>query len=109
MYIASLQELKTFAECADTLPLLGSFLHHLATCFGGFSSYCDLYHSDHPSLLTPSSLGSTGECGGEEERMECGEEEEEEGEEDTPPNLMSHLHLMLTGVDVRGCSAECII
>ena len=46
----------------------------------------------------PSSLGHTSEGGDEEEKMECeGEEEEGEGGEDThPPNLMSHLHIMLT-------------
>ena len=71
----------------------------MATSLGGFSSYCDFYHTDHPSLM-PASLGHTSDEGGGEERMECGEEGEEgeEGGADTPPpNLMNCLHLMLTG------------
>ncbi|CAI8050482.1 Anaphase-promoting complex subunit 1 [Geodia barretti] len=90
------EELKVYSECKDSLPLLARFLHHVATCLG-FPSYCDLYPADHPSLM-PSSLGHTSEGGDEEEKMECeGEEEEGEGREDThPPNLMSHLHIMLT-------------
>jgi anaphase-promoting complex subunit 1 len=90
------EELKVYSECKDSLPLLARFLHHVATCLG-FPSYCDLYHADHPSLM-PSSLGHTSEGGDEEEKMECeGEEEEGGGGEDThPPNLMSHLHIMLT-------------
>jgi hypothetical protein len=90
------EELKVYSESEHLLPLMARFLHHVATCLG-FPSYCDLYHADHPSLI-PSSLGHTSEGGDEEEKMECEDDEVEGGGEDThPPNLMSHLHLMLTG------------
>jgi hypothetical protein len=88
------EELKLYASEVGSLPHLASLLHHVATCLG-FSGYCDYYHADHPSLI-PSSLTSEG--GDEEEMMECEDDEVEGGGEDThPPNLMSHLHLMLTG------------
>ena len=47
----------------------------------------------------PSSLGHTDE----EEKMDC-EGEEGGGGEDTPPNLMSQLHLMLTGAGEKVCA-----
>ena len=99
-YLILTQELKVYSECSGSLSILACFLHHMATSLGGFSSYCDLYHTDHPSLI-PGSLGHTSGEGGEVERMECGEEEGEEGVADTPPpNLMNHLHQMLTGQEV---------
>lgn len=94
------QELKVYSESYNSLPLLACFLNHVATSLGDLSSYCDLYHTDHPHLI-PGSLGHTSDEGGEVEEMECGEEEEEEeGADKPPPNLMSHLHLMLNGKEV---------
>lgn len=90
------QELKLYTSEVGSLTLLTSLLYHVATCLG-FPSYCDLYHTHYPCLI-PSSMAHTSDDGRGEEKMECDEEEGEGGGEDTSPlNLMSHLHLMLAG------------
>ena len=56
------------------------------------TSYCDNYHTDHPSLAPRSPVPPDVGGAGGEELMECAE-----GGVDMPPHLMSHLSLLLSG------------